>query len=210
MRIREAIQAGEFQSGDRLRENDIAAWLSMSRTPVREAMTLLESEGILSFELGRGLVVTTLGRHQVAELYKVRGVLEGLAASLAARYIDDNELTLLGEHLLRCETCRDPVEAACVNRQFHEAIYAASHNRFLMETLNGLRTSLALLRGTTFSVSERMDAVHREHRAIYEAIRARDEAQAEAASRTHMRHAELARLKLMDMQASTSRAPALR
>lgn len=195
--IRQAIEEGHFKPGDRMRENDIADWLKVSRTPVREALRLLEAEGLLVFEPWRGVVVAALDRHQIVELYEVRAALEGLAAGLAARYMGDNELHLLGDLIEKIEAVDDPQDTARLNRRFHEAIYIGSHNRFLMQNLNALSSSLALLRGTTFQVPGRIAEVRTEHRAIYDAIKRRDEAAAEAAGREHMRHAELARLKLI-------------
>jgi len=193
--IRQAIEEGQFKPGDRMRENEIAEWLKVSRTPVREALRLLETEGLVVFEPWRGVVVASLDRHQIVELYEVRAALEGLAAGIAAKYMNDNELQLLGDLIDKCEAATDPLEAAKLNRRFHEAIYIGAHNRFLMQNLSGLRSSTALLRGTTYAVPGRMDEVKAEHRAIYDAIRRHDEAAASAAAAVHLRQAELARLK---------------
>ena len=92
---------------------------------------------------------------------------------------------------------KKPAELAKSNRQFHHAIYASAHNRYLMQTLNTLRNSLALLRGTTFSVPGRAKVAHREHKEIVAAILARDGVAAEQAARAHIRGAERARIKML-------------
>jgi DNA-binding GntR family transcriptional regulator len=196
-KVREAIESGQYQPGSRVRENDVAEWLKVSRTPVREALRHLEAEGLLVFVPWRGVIVAELDRRQVAELYKVRAALEGLAASLAARHISDTELSLLRDLLARGDRAKDAKTLAELNKQFHETIYLASHNRYLVQNLNSLRGSLALLKGTTYSFSGRPEQAQAEHRAIFEAIGKRDPVAAEATARQHLVGAELARLTMM-------------
>ncbi|MEM7171812.1 MAG: GntR family transcriptional regulator [Pseudomonadota bacterium] len=195
--IRGAIQSGRYKPGERIREAEVADWLKVSRTPVREALRRLESEGLLTFESWRGVVVADLDRQQISELYAMREVLEGAAARLAARHIDEGEIELLDLLLERADETAGADELAAVNRQFHETIYAAAHNRYLVQTLAQLRNALALLRGTTFSIPGRAAAAAEEHRVIVSAIRERDPDKAEAAARSHIRAAQRARLRLL-------------
>src|SRR5262249_59008431 len=83
--LRQAIHSGRFRPGDRIREAEIALWLGISRTPVRDALQRLEGDGLVTAAPRRGLVVTQIEPGQVAELYAVREVLEGLAGRLAAQ-----------------------------------------------------------------------------------------------------------------------------
>jgi DNA-binding GntR family transcriptional regulator len=195
--VRAGIQSGHFAPGDRMRENDIAEWLGVSRTPVREALRHLESEGLLMFLPWSGVVVAELDSQQVVELYKVRASLEGLAASLAAQHISDTELLLLEALITRGGQADDPAELAHINKRFHETIYAACHNRYLIQNLRGLQSALALLKGTTYSHEGRREQADIEHRALFEAIRNRDSEAADRLSREHMKGAEIARLKMM-------------
>jgi len=195
--VREAIETGRFLPGQRIRENDVAEMLNVSRTPVREALRHLEAEGLLSFVPWRGVVVAELDSQQVVELYKVRASLEGLAAALAAQHIGETELALLEALQDRSEASEDPVELAQLNKRFHEAIYNASHNRYLTQNLQALRSALALLRGTTYSSPGRRENANREHRDLLNAIRARDATAAERIAREHLKEAELARLRMM-------------
>jgi len=93
--ILKSIRSGQYRPGDRIRETEVAKALGVSRTPVREALRRLESDGLLSFESWRGVVVSRLDRQQVSELYAMREVLEGAAARMAARHIDDAGIELL-------------------------------------------------------------------------------------------------------------------
>lgn len=195
--VRNAIEGGRFQPGERVRESEVAEWLKVSRTPVREALRHLEAEGLLVFVPWRGVVVAELDSQQVVELYKVRASLEGLAAGLAAQHIGDSELELLQELIKRSEASEDPTELAALNKRFHEAIYMASHNRYLIQNLRALRSALALLRGTTYSAPGRRESANSEHRALFEALCKRDKVTAEQLARDHLREAELARLRMM-------------
>lgn len=196
--IRESIQNGVYTPGERLTESELAERLGVSRTPVREALRRLESDGLLVFEPWRGVVVAEMDRQQVGELYTMREVLEGTAARLAAKHISEAEMGVL-ETLLAKETkqLKKPSELAKTNRHFHHAIYASAHNRYLMQTLSTLRNSLALLRGTTFSVPGRAKVAHREHKEIVTAILDRDGIGAEEAARAHIRGAECTRIKML-------------
>lgn len=196
--IRDAIRDGRYTAGDHIRETEVADWLQVSRTPVREALRRLESEGLLTFESWRGVVVADLDRQQISELYALRESLEGTAARLAARHIDDGEIELLSLLLKRSETAsNDPKVQAETNRQLHETIHAAAHNRYLTQTLQNLRNSLALLRGTTYSVPGRAETAAQEHRAIVAAIQNRDPDTAEQTARAHIAAAHKARLRLL-------------
>src|SRR3546814_7644538 len=84
--LRTAVMDGLLKPGQRLREIAVSAWLDMSRTPVREAFRRLERDGLITFAPNRGMTVTELDHGTVTELYHMREVLEGTAASLAAQH----------------------------------------------------------------------------------------------------------------------------
>jgi len=96
-RILAAIDAGEYRPGARLLETELASKFNVSRTPVREALRRLESQGVVTPEARNGAVVATVGYNQLGELYTVREAMEGLAAKLAARHASGAEIALLHE-----------------------------------------------------------------------------------------------------------------
>lgn len=197
-RMLQAIQLGKLTSGTRVREADVAEWLQVSRTPVREAMRRLEAEGMLSHIPHVGVVVTEIDSEMVTELYAMREVLEGTAAGLAAQHAAPAEIHLLQE-IVRTgkELPFDPVVLMRHNREFHDIIYRSAHNRYLLKSLNALRDSLALLGKTTLSSKTRAAAAQAEHAAIVKAIIARDPAAAEQLMRGHIRGAYHERLNLL-------------
>jgi len=179
-------------------ELELSAWLKVSRTPVREALRRLQSDGMLQHAPGGGLSVAQHDLRAVAELYDVRERLEGAAAALAARGADATEIRILQATLdQQRQLPDDPLAHARVNTIFHENIYRAAQNRFLLKSLRSLHDSVALLGHTTFAAPGRIPEALAEHQAIVAAIVRRDEAAAENLARRHVRRGYDLRLASM-------------
>lgn len=193
--ILEAIDVGVYKPGDRLVESDLAEKFGMSRTPVREALQRLETQSLLARD-GRSLIVNSLDHNQMAELYVVRGELEGLAARLAAHHATAEEVRVL-QDMVEADKQRvnAPSALARSNRRFHKQIHLASHNRYLMQQLDLVHRSMALMATTSIAVEGRGEDTLVEHQAIVDAIAARDGAAADAALRAHISTAFVTRLK---------------
>jgi DNA-binding GntR family transcriptional regulator len=197
----EALKAGAYRAGDRLREEEVAQRLKVSRTPVREALGRLAARGFVTPAGGRGLIVRSLDIGEVLELYTMREILEGAAARLAAEHASRPEIDALTDiEQAFAEHSDDAAEMAELNRAFHEAICRAARNRYLDGASRELQDWIALLGPTTFSVAGRPSTSRREHRAIINAIAARDGDKAEKLARTHIREALRCRLKLLQKQ----------
>ena len=194
--ILEAIDAGLYQPGDRMVESELAERFGVSRTPIREALQRLETQGMLTRD-GRSLIVASLDHNQMAELYEVRRELEGLAARLAARHASQEEITVLTEMVDADDALvNDPRALARANRRFHAQIHLASHNRFLVQQLDLVHRSMALMATTSLAAEGRGEMAQAEHKAIVAAIARRDEAAAEKALQDHISIAFKTRLKL--------------
>ena len=184
--ILDAIEAGAFRPGARLVESELAERFGVSRTPVREALQRLATQGLLARD-GRSLIVASLDHSEMAELYAVRAQLEGLAARLAARHAADEEVRVLSRMAREDRALLgDPKALAQANRRFHGQIHLASHNRFLVQQLGLVHRSMALMAETSLAVDGRGAEALDEHDRIVAAIAARDEAAAEAALRSHI------------------------
>ena len=194
--VLEAIDQGEFRPGDRLVESDLAERFGVSRTPIREALQRLETQALLARD-GRSLVVSSLDHDQLGELYVVRAELEGLAARLAAQHAAPEEIRVLWEQVAKDrDLVARPELLARSNKRFHRQIHLASHNRYLIQQLEMVHRSMALLATTSLAAEGRGAKALEEHEAIVRAIEARDGAAAEAAIRGHISQAFETRLKL--------------
>jgi DNA-binding GntR family transcriptional regulator len=196
--LRAAIEDGRLEPGQRIPELELCASLRISRTPVREALRRMQSDGMVVPAPGGGLAVAQHDLRAIAELYDLRESLEGTAAALAARNADRTELGVLQGVLAAHRSLpKDAKIHARENKILHEHIYRAAHNRFLLKSLQGLHDALAVLGRTTFAAPGRIAAAWEEHAAIIAAIARRDEAEAEALARHHVRHAYEIRLEQM-------------
>lgn len=192
----DAIDRHEFLPGDRLVENDLADKFNVSRTPIREALQRLETQGLLTRD-GRSLIVASLDHTEIAELYVVRGELEGLAAQLAASHATPEEIEVLRQMLAADGALvGDPAALSRANKRFHKQIHLASHNRFLVKQLDLVHRSMALLATTSLAAEGRGEKALAEHKAIVDAIADGDGAGARDALRAHISRAFETRLKL--------------
>jgi DNA-binding GntR family transcriptional regulator len=194
--ILDAIDTGTYKPGDRLVENELAERFGVSRTPIREALQRLETQSLLTRD-GRSLIVASLDHSQLAELYVVRAELEGLAASLAAQHAAPEEIRVLREMVEEDRQLLDnPSALARANRRFHKQLHLASHNRYLVQQLDLVHRSMALLATTSLAAEGRSEDAISEHDAIVSAIEARNQDAARAALRNHISRAFETRIKL--------------
>ena len=197
-KLREALRNGVLKPGDRIIEASIAEQLDISRTPVREAIGRLESEGLLEYGPRAGLVVTNLDRRAVGELYEMREVLEGTAARLFTRHASDVEVQHLLEFVKEEQQLQgNSEELANHNHQFHVQIHRGAHNRFLEKALAAVNSSLWLLGQSQMFLPHRAKAALAEHTELAKAIQKRDPDLAEAVARKHVRSAQIERLRTL-------------
>lgn len=195
-RLLTAIRGGEFNPGDRLRETDVAARLSLSRTPVREALRRLEADGIVEHRPRLGAVIRKLSHAELVELYEMRAVLERTAAEMAAKHAARAEIDTLND--LNCAIAASaPAEAAALNQDLHRVIYLATRNRFLLDAARGLNNALMLLGPTTLDDPERIKVVTSQHQVIIDAIANGDAVAAGAAAEAHLETSLRHRLKVL-------------
>lgn len=194
--ILEAIDHGDYKPGDRLVESDLAERFGVSRTPIREALQRLETQSLLARD-GRSLIVASLDHNQLSELYLVRTELEGLAARLAARHAAVEEVRVLRNMVEEDKAfVDDPTALSRANRRFHKMIHLASHNRYLVQQLDLVHRTMALMATTSLAAEGRGAVALQEHEAIVDAIANRDEEAAGRALKNHISEAFETRLKL--------------
>ncbi|MEL7026986.1 MAG: GntR family transcriptional regulator [Pseudomonadota bacterium] len=193
--ILHAIDSGIYRPGDRLVESELADRFGVSRTPIREALQRLETQSLLARD-GRSLVVASLDHNQLAELYVVRSELEGLAARLAAKHASVEEVRVL-RRLIEEDRARmgDPAALAQANRRFHRQLHRASHNRYLVQQLDLVYRSMALMTSTSLAAEGRSERALEEHTAIVDAIEAGDPEAAYSSLKAHISTAFETRLQ---------------
>ncbi len=198
--ILEAIDLGVYRPGDRLVESELADRFGVSRTPIREALQRLETQSLLARD-GRSLIVASLDHNQMAELYVVRRELEGLAARLAAQHATLEEVRILRD-MVDADNALvdDPPALARANRRFHKQIHLASHNRYLVQQLDLVHRTMALMTTTSLAAQGRGVIAQSEHDGIVRAIESKDEEAAATALKDHISVAFMTRLK-QDAQA---------
>src|SRR5205823_75663 len=183
------ILEGKLLPGTRLVELELAAQFASSRTPVREALTRLSAEGLLSQDVMRGTVVREIDPVEAEEIYVLREVIDGLAGRLAAPRVSEDDLAklqLLIETQRECVVEGDWLELMRANRRFHEVIYRATGSRHLTEMAGNLHDLVRAFSLRCFASEERGQPVIVEHVAIAKALAAHDAAAAEQACELHV------------------------
>ncbi|WP_299043246.1 GntR family transcriptional regulator [uncultured Tateyamaria sp.] len=191
-----AIRRGEFGPGDRLRETDVAERLTLSRTPVREALRRLEADGIVEHRPRLGAVIRQLSHTELVELYEMRTLLERTAAEMAAKHAAPAEIEALRD-INASFALSAPAEAAALNQDFHRGIYHATRNRFLLDAARALNNALMLMGSTTLADSDRIKVVTAQHDAILDAVAAGDIAAAGMAAEAHLQTSLRYRLRTL-------------
>jgi DNA-binding GntR family transcriptional regulator len=175
-RLRAAILSGELAPGAPVIEAEIAATLGASRTPVREALRRLETEGMLEPRGARGSVVRELKRDEVECIFEIREALETLAARRASRRMNDRDLTEFARLVeLMQNSVDDPSEMERLDTRFHDRILALAEGQRLKRMLGDLRADISPWRFIALATAARRQASAEEHAAILDAFRAKDE-----------------------------------
>lgn len=192
--LKETILRGDFANGKRLVEHDLAEQLQVSRTPVREALRRLESEGLIESSQRQGLVVKEYSEDEIREIYMIREALESLAAEYAARNATKAEIRNLDQLVLRMQEIDegaevDADEAMVVHRNFSEAYNRASHMPTLVHLIESLKEQVARFRKVSLSSPARQKNAFREHKELLDALKAGDSALASKLTRRHIQNA---------------------
>ena len=187
--LRDRIFAGELMPGTFLDEVRLAEQLSISRTPLREALKVLTAEGLVRHEPRRGCFVNEVTEKDLDEIFPVLALLEGRCAHEAALNATDADLQRLEElhdKLSRHAKAKRINEYYAANFAIHEAIITLADNRWLAGVITDLRNIVKLARLQQLHAPGRLDQSLSEHLAMFAALKARDPAGAEAAMRTHL------------------------
>jgi DNA-binding GntR family transcriptional regulator len=196
--LRDAIQTRKINPGQEIDFAALAQKLGMSRTPIRESIRQLLTEGLLELLPGGTVCVTQLSAAEAEGFYHVRDELEIVAARAAAVHISDLEIEMLKANLSLFAMARDePEKLSQIDNQFHTVLYDACNNNYLSHTLRGLRIKIGLLQGRPFNNPERINDAYNEHASIIKALESHDPDIAESALAKHYSNARKSRLSLL-------------
>lgn len=188
-RLREQIFAKQLAPGSWLDEQTLADQLGISRTPMREAIKVLASEGLVTIKMRRGAYVTEIARDDLEQIFTILSLLEGEAAKQAALKASEEELNQLDywhHRLEKAAADRDIEQFFEINGKFHELIQQIAGNRWMNGVIADLRKVLKLHRRNSLTSTGRLQNSLIEHREILKALLKRDQAGAEMAMRKHM------------------------
>lgn len=188
--IRDLILTGYFSPGQWLRERELTDLLGVSRTPIREALRLLEQDRLVISASRKGFRIPVPTAKDITDFYELRSELEGFAAAKAARKADAGRLSAIEAGLKSAQMALDKddmSEVIALNNQFHDMVAAASGNDTLYSVLNKLRTNVNLFRVLSWSGHrERPATTVHQHRLIFQAIQSRNETLARARAMDHI------------------------
>jgi DNA-binding GntR family transcriptional regulator len=184
--LRAEILAGETKPGTLLRQEDLAARFAMSRIPVRDALRLLEAEGLVTIATNRGAQVAQLSRSEVAEIYHLRILLECDCLSLAIARMSDMDLDRIERIRQRAEIDAATPEWNDGDWAFHEALYHPSGNVRQIDMIRSLRTTSDLYAAAHRALPKQRKRWLADHRAIAAACRTKRSADAVAALTAHL------------------------
>jgi DNA-binding GntR family transcriptional regulator len=187
--IEEEVATGKLLPGTHLDEIELSQRFGVSRTPIREALSMLAGEGLVEVRPRRGTVVAQATPQRLVEMFEVMAELEAMCVRLAVRRIDDAELAALETVHETCRSAvvaRDPDGYFYANEAFHRALYDAGHNSFLSEQAQALQRKLRPYRRLQLRVRNRVQRSFDEHQLILDALRRGDTEAAVEATRAHV------------------------
>lgn len=187
--LREAILKGELKPGERLMELQLAAQLGVSRTPIREAIRMLEQEGLAVTVPRKGAEVAKMTLKGMEDVLEIREALDVLACQLACVRISEEQLSVLEEkkqafeESLKTGNVKTIAEA---DMSFHDVIYEATGNPKLVNMLNNLREQIYRYRVEYLKKEENYPILIKEHNDIYQALVNRNQEEAATSIREHV------------------------
>lgn len=189
-RLRVLILSGELEPKSRVNEVELCARFGISRTPLREAIKLLSTEGLVELLPNRGARVATISQGEIEEMLEVVAGLEATAAELACKHISGDEIaTIVAHHQAMIEAWKrqDDAEYFTLNRAIHEAIMAAARNGTLASIYANLSSRIQRARYTAHKTPEQWARAVEEHERMLDLLKARDGEALSRLMRAHIR-----------------------
>ena len=198
--LRQAIMTGRYAPGERLIERELCETLGVSRTSVREALRKLEAEKLVHIVPNKGPIVAIISPQEAAELYALRGLLEGFAAREFAVRASEEDIARFGaavQQLHAAGAAQDQGRVLDAKNALYDVLLSNCGNSLVKEILGSLHSRVNLLRATSLMHLQRLPASLNEIDNLYRAIQQRDANAAQAAAQLHVANAEKMALRLL-------------
>jgi len=191
--VRKAIMEGVYRPGESVRQEALARQFSVSRVPIREALSRLEAEGLVVLRPRRGYVVKELDHNEIAEIFEMRAVMEEHAAYVATKVRTAQDIVAVEALLSRMEamssgTLSEAPQWVETNRIFHHRIFASSKREHLCQAIGNYRAWVDGCIRIEIAVTGRLEEAHKDHREIVSAFVEGDADRAGRLSREHCMH----------------------
>lgn len=196
--LREAIAKGDVTEGQVLRQDQIARMFNVSRIPVREALTRLEEQGLVSTQRYRGAVVTTLSTDEVREIFEFRALLEPEVLRHSVARMSDAALENAEQLALAFSTEPDSSRWGELNRRFHYSLYEAAGRPYYLQTISAALDRVDRYLRAQLVLTDGMARARREHEGILQACIARDVEKAAELTRDHILGASESLIAFLD------------
>lgn len=189
-KIRESITSGDLPAGSQLIQEDLAHQWGVSRVPVREALQTLTAEGLVEHHPNRGFFVARLSVDDLAEVYRLRALIEHDVMIEAAANASKSQLREVERLLVAVERAKSPARVAAANRRFHFAVFELANLPRSVRLLEQLWDATEAHRAVYFALPNSVERITEEHRVQWRALAAGEGLQAAEAQALHRRHAE--------------------
>jgi DNA-binding GntR family transcriptional regulator len=198
--LKSAILNGEYQSGERLIERELADKLKISRTPIREALFRLESQGFVKTVPRKGVVVSKISSEEVLEVFTILSSLQVLAVKLAIQRLDDETKSLFIQVIEKTDgylAGNGGIDVSSLHMEINETLFNATKSPKLTEIIQGLYEYIRAFANTAYEVPGRMQKSMEEHREILLAVRDRESEMAEYLTRIHIENSRKAYMEVL-------------
>jgi DNA-binding GntR family transcriptional regulator len=201
LHIKDLILEGEFKTGDRLVERELAERLNISRTPIREALFRLESQGFVKTVPRKGVIVADISEKEIIEVFTILSSLEVLAAKLAAQKLDDDTRNKFMDYIKKVEDClKDENDSnfSHLHGELNHLLYSSAKNSKLYEMLSGLSDYIRAFAKTGYRNPGRPKQSMEEHLRIMEAIVNQEVEMAEYLTKIHIENSRKAYIEAVN------------
>lgn len=200
--LKDLILSGEYKPGDRLIEREVASQLNISRTPIREALFRLESQGFVKTVPRKGVIVSNISEEEVIEVFTILSSLEVLAARLAAQKMDDTLIGEFNEKIEKLEALeKDEVEGGDTEHiEMNLLLYKAAKSPKLFDILSGLTDYIQMSANMGYETPGRRKESIREHIQIMKAVRDQEADMAEYLTKIHIENSKKAYIQFLENQ----------